>query len=110
MKLTAKKYAGDGHKYYDHRLTEIKELTGEYKPSGQGVGPFAPRFRGDLKAARGLNMRDLLRGVKMSDLSSTLPQVDPNWGDGSGLDTDDPFLAGIRAALDADAAARKSVR
>jgi hypothetical protein len=110
VKLTAKEYLGDGHKYYDHRLTEIRELAGEQEPSGQGVGPFAPRSRGDLKTARALNMRGLLHGVKMSDISSTLPLVDPNWGDGSGLGTEDPFLAGMRAALDANAKGRRPER
>jgi hypothetical protein len=106
VKLTAKRYAGDGHKYYDHRLTEIKELTGEREPSGQRADPFAPRLRGDLKTAHSLNMRDLLRGVNMGNLSSTLPLVDPNWGDSNGLGTRDAFLARMRAALDADAERR----
>jgi hypothetical protein len=102
IKLTAKRYAGDGQKYYDHRLTELSELTGEQEPSGQGVGPFAPRLRGDLKTARAVNVRDLLRGVKMSDISSTLPLMEPNWGD--------QFLDRMRAALDADAAAESALR
>jgi len=102
----AQQYAGDGHKYYDHRLTRIKELTGEQEPPGQRAGPFAPRLRGDLKTAHGITVRELLQGVKMSDISSTLPLVDPNWGDDHARQVSDPFMDRMRVALDGDAKLR----
>lgn len=47
VKLTAKEYFGDGHKYYDHRLTIIKGLAGGPEPPGHRAGWLAPRLRGD---------------------------------------------------------------
>ena len=55
--LTAKEYAGDDHKYFDHRLTEIKELIGGQEPPAKQE-PVRSPFPGRLAAARAETLRN----------------------------------------------------